>query len=152
MLCAMGQHRDVIMGYQAPSVGVGKWRDGDSTAQTPRAGCVPWQTHTSGLNIELDHGCSSRQSSFGAVKLLALMPAWSMPDLGRAISSNATLMEKLGCLEEMAFPSSNSSHLAVLLSKPYSPQLLTFPFLPKFQLSHCVQARSTSSWHHLLCG
>lgn len=128
MLSAMGQHRDVIMGYQekfqAPCVGVGKWRDGDSPAcsagsgsvgeKKSRAGCVPWQTHTSGLNIELDHGCSSRQSSFGAGRLLALTPAQCMPDLGRAISSTTTLVEKLGCLEEMAFPSSNSSSLAVL--------------------------------------
>lgn len=60
---------------------------------------------------------------------LALLPAQCMPGLWRASSSATALVEKLGCVEEVAFPSS-SSYLAVLSfypssrsSKPYSSQL-----------------------------
>lgn len=49
MLCAMGQHRDVIMGYQekfqTPCVGVGKWRDGDSPACSAGSGSVGEKKH-----------------------------------------------------------------------------------------------------------
>lgn len=49
MLCAMGQHRDVIMGYQeefqTSCVGVGKWRDGDSPASSAGSVSVGEKKH-----------------------------------------------------------------------------------------------------------